>query len=190
MTAIAAEGLTAENPCMFPSGCWKQMRICRPQPLSLAADGAPFLPALSSLSCECLSREAYNMEAHGVRNQRDRSREAKQTPGLWTQISEVASRHVCHSLLISTISRSNPHLERGPHKTWVWKWRRVWASWRLSTTYFLWWLFFFCDFFSVFSPYCCFPTFFQHLSLSLPLYLAPCLHSHHAHCCPLVCIHS
>lgn len=41
VTAIAAEGLTGEDACMFPSGCWKQVKICRPQPLSLAADGAP-----------------------------------------------------------------------------------------------------------------------------------------------------
>lgn len=47
-----------------------------------------------------------------------------------------------------------------------------------------------CDsslFFSVFSLLCL-PAFFQPLSLSLPLYLAPYLHFAHAHCCPLACL--
>lgn len=119
-------------------------------------------------------------------SKRDGSREAKQTPGLWTQISEVASHHVCHSLLISTASRSDPHLEKGTTQDLSVEMKESLGL--LETVYHIFPImaFFFPLWFllTVVCPpssnTCLFPF----------LYLAPCLHSHHAYCCPLVCIYS
>lgn len=79
-----------KDPCVFPSGYWKQVRVAGLS-LSLAADCTPILPALSTLACECLFRDAHNTESHGCEGVSKKDREQENQTNLTSDITPCLS---------------------------------------------------------------------------------------------------